>query len=177
MEIWKDIIGFEDLYQVSNLGRIRSKNRIVNCSDKFGNTNTRIVKGRILKPGYIGKTGHQTITLSNVRAFTFPLHRLVAQAFIPNPNNLPCVNHIDEDPTNNNVENLEWCSYQYNANYGNALTKRSISRSKSVECIETGQVHFIKEWADILSVKPHTIIAHLQGRQKQVKLLHFRYLD
>lgn len=173
MEIWKDIIGFEDLYQVSNLGRVRSKNRIVNCSDKFGNTNTRIVKGRILKPGYIGKTGHQTITLSNVRAFTFPLHRLVAQAFIPNPDNLPCVNHIDEDPTNNNVENLEWCSYQYNNTYGDCIVKRS----KLVECIETREVHYIKEWVSILQVKRHTIDAHLQGKQKQVKSLHFRYLD
>lgn len=173
MEIWKDIIGFEDLYQVSNLGRVRSKNRIVNCSDKFGNTNTRIVKGRILKPGYIGKTDHQTITLSNVRAFTFPLHRLVAQAFIPNPDNLPCVNHIDEDPTNNNVENLEWCSYQYNNTYGDCIVKRS----KLVECIETREVHYIKEWVSILQVKRHTIDAHLQGKQKQVKSLHFRYLD
>lgn len=174
MEIWKDVNGFEDLYEVSNYGRVRSKSRTVNCSNRSGSTSTRVINGRILKPGYVGgKSRHQTITLSNGKSYSFPLHRIVALAFIPNPNNLPCVNHIDEDPTNNNVENLEWCSYQYNNTYGNCIVKRS----KLVECIETGEVHYINEWVTILQVKRHTIDAHLQGKQKQVKSLHFRYAD
>lgn len=72
---------------------------------------------------------------------TFSVHRLVALTFIPNPDNLPCINHKDEDKTNNNADNLEWCSYYYNNVYGHRLTKSSLKRSIPVRCIETGKIY------------------------------------
>ena len=88
--------------------------------------------GLILKGG-IDTTGYRIVTLrKNNKNHTKTVHRLVAKAFIPNPNNLPCVNHKDENKQNNNVDNLEWCDYQYNNTYGTFLERRSKSRFKKV---------------------------------------------
>lgn len=117
-EIWKPVIGYEGLYEVSNLGHVRSLNRIVNSSDRFFHQLTRIHYGKTLTPS-LEQNGYLTVRLcyqQKVKAFS--IHKLVAQAFIPNPNNLPQVNHKDEDKTNNCVDNLEWCTAKYNCNYG-----------------------------------------------------------
>lgn len=114
-EIWKDVKNYEGLYQVSNLGNVKVLDRIVNSAIK---NNTKVKrKGRMLKQ-YI-KQGYPqvTLTLNNKRKYC-NVHRLVAEAFIPNPNNLPQINHIDENKLNNNVDNLEWCTAKYNCNYG-----------------------------------------------------------
>lgn len=112
MEEWKDIEGFEGLYQISNKGRIKSLGRpSKGYGDKF--TVDRIIKDVRCTNGYrsafLNKNGVRYVRL---------VHRLVAQAFIPNPSNCPQVNHKDEDITNNDVSNLEWCTSKYNANYG-----------------------------------------------------------
>ena len=108
-EIWKPVKGYEELYQVSNLGRVKSLERI----DCHGQPR----KEKILRYG-INK-GYCYVTLcKNGKHTTFLVHRLVAEAFIPNPNNYPQVNHKDENPSNNCVENLEWCDQKYNSNYG-----------------------------------------------------------
>lgn len=128
-EIWKDIKGYETLFKVSNFGRIKSLKREV----KFGLI-TRVVEERILK-SRTSKNGYNQISLlKDGKLKTFYIHRLVAQAFIPNPNNLPQVNHKDEDKTNNNVVNLEWCDNEYNINYG--TTKKRISKSRSIPVIQ-----------------------------------------
>lgn len=107
-EIWKDISGYEGLYQVSNLGRVRSLN--------YNHTG----EIKLLKQGTY-KKGHKCVSLfKNKKGKTYSVHRLVAIAFIPNPNNLPIINHKDEDPSNNNVNNLEWCTVAYNNTYGTA---------------------------------------------------------
>ena len=112
-EYWKPIVGYENLYEVSNLGRIRSFDRWV----KSKNGSIRICRGRILKP-YTNKDGYLYVVLSkNNKHKTYKVHRLVAQAFLDNPNNLPQVNHKDENPLNNNVNNLEWCNSKYNCNF------------------------------------------------------------
>lgn len=113
-EIWKPIKDFEKLYEVSNQGRIRSLDRKV----PRGNHSLNI-KGRILKPEN-DKDGYKLVSLSkNGIEKMQKVHRLVAQAFLPNINNYPHVNHKDENKSNNCVENLEWCDAGYNNNYGN----------------------------------------------------------
>lgn len=117
-EEWRDIKGYEGLYQVSNLGRVRSLPREYVTS----HNRHRKVKGKILKT-YVGKNGY--VYFNTVRHQLLSVHRLVAEAFIFNPDNLPCVNHKDEDKTNNQVDNLEWCTYQYNLTY-NGVHERSV---------------------------------------------------
>lgn len=91
-----------------------------------------VKKGTILKGG-LDTGGYRIVTLrKNNRNYTKTIHRLVAEAFIDNPDNLPCVNHKDENKQNNKVENLEWCTYQYNNTYGTFLKRRSESRYKKV---------------------------------------------
>lgn len=122
-EIWKDVVGYEGLYQVSNLGRVKSLDR--NVIGKDGR-NT-FFHGKIIKP-YLHKTGCLVLNLRNTKIdnkhHLTKVHRIVAQAFIPNPQNLPLINHKDENRTNNNVNNLEWCNHQYNVLYGDGRKKR-----------------------------------------------------
>lgn len=102
-EIWKDIEGYEGLYQVSNLGRVK--------------------RAYILKP-YKDKKGYLAVQLSkHNKVKRLFVHRLVAMAFIPNPNNLPQVNHKDRNTSNNHMGNLEWCDARYNLEYSDCLNK------------------------------------------------------
>ena len=127
-EIWKDIPNYEGLYQASNLGRIKSLERI--------DTNNHIIKERVLKQK-INKSGYLYVMLyKNHNRKTLRVHKLVAQTFIPNPNNYLQINHKDENKHNNCIDNLEWCTPSYNQNYGT----RNEKVSKKVLCIETGEV-------------------------------------
>lgn len=114
-EVWKAVVGYEGIYEVSNFGRVASLERV--------NARGQIVSSRIkaTKPnnrGYIqinlSKDGKQEYRL---------LHRIVAEAFIPNPEGLPQVNHKDEDKNNNSANNLEWCTNMYNRHYGTGLER------------------------------------------------------
>ena len=104
------------------------ENYDVTCSGEVINTST----GRALKP-VKDKDGYLFVNLyKNGRPKIFKVHRLVAETFIPNPNNLPCVNHKDENKTNNTVENLEWCTHEYNINYGTHNERANKAKSKTV---------------------------------------------
>ena len=107
LEIWKDIDGFEGLYQISSCGRVKSLHY-------YGGNRKKTLKLQHDKDGYL------VVGLRNgAIQVNRKVHRLVALAFIPNPDNLPQINHKDEDKENNLVENLEWCTNKYNVNYGN----------------------------------------------------------
>ena len=113
MEEWKNVIGYEGLYEVSNTGNVRNVKR---------NTLLRLSKNQ----GYI-----QVWLYKNGIRAGLKVHRLVAEAFLPNPDNLPQVNHKDEDKTNNRVENLEWCTAKYNTNYGHRTENAINTRVKN----------------------------------------------
>lgn len=120
LEIWKDIQGYEGLYQVSNLGRVKSLEKSITMIDG----RTRRQKEKILKL-QVSKHGYNVITLWNSKIpKQFKVHRLVAVAFIDNLDNLPQVNHIDENKLNNKVENLEWCTALENNLHSNIALKR-----------------------------------------------------
>lgn len=120
-EEWKDIKGYEGLYKISNLGRVKSLPKHAGRSYR----KERILKNSIDKDGYI----KVTLCKNNKTSF-LSIHRLLAIAFIPNPNNFPQINHKDENKQNNNLNNLEWCTCKYNINYG-TRTKRAF---KKVNC-------------------------------------------
>ncbi len=106
------------MYKVSNMGRVKSLCMYNNRYGKY------CYRERILKPAPNNIKHYNVVLSKNKEEKHFYVHRLVAQAFIPNPNNLPIVNHKDENPANNNVENLEWCDIQYNNTYGTFIQRR-----------------------------------------------------
>jgi len=107
-EIWKDIKGYEGFYQVSNFGRVKSLNRIIIHGNNTINRN-----GKVLKP-YTSNKGYLVVDLYNGKRFAVKVHRLVGLTFIPNPLNLPQINHKDCNNQNNYVDNLEWCDNSQN---------------------------------------------------------------
>lgn len=124
-EIWKDIKGYKGWYQVSNIGRVKSLDRKI--IDSMGRIYS--YKGKLLKLS-LTHDGYLYVSLAkNGNARSRTINNLVAEAFIPNPSNLPEVNHKDEDKLNNKVSNLEWCTRKYNINYGTGIQKRSKSNS------------------------------------------------
>lgn len=123
-EIWKDIQGYEGFYQVSNTGKVKSFRQSTN----FHNQSSHLLKPTIANNGYC----QVTLYKENKSRHKFTVHRLVAEAFIPNPDNLPCINHIDENKLNNNINNLEWCTYSYNNAYGTARIRSAEKISKPI---------------------------------------------
>lgn len=143
-EEWKDIPGYEGLYQASNLGRVKSLDRIVVYKDG----RMRTYKGRILSPGAV-RGGYQAVLLSKNASYeSKAVHRLVAEAFIPNPEKLPEINHRDRDVTNNNVTNLEWCTRLYNANHDGAVERRIKQMRRKIQQ-RTMDDFVIQEYASV----------------------------
>jgi hypothetical protein len=134
-EIWKDIEGYEGLYQVSNLGRVRSLDRLVT----YKNGCNRMFKGCV-KRLYKKENGYLSVNMSKDGIDkTYYVHRLVASTFLPNLYGLPQVNHKDENKENNCVENLEWCTSIYNSTYNNiAYKKADVLRKKVSQYLPDG---------------------------------------
>ena len=146
-ELWKDIKSFEGLYQVSTFGRVRSFDKYIDV--KIRNVDKALKRGKILKPAY-NKYGYLTVNLyKDGKRTNFRVHRLVAEAFISNPDNLPFVNHKDEVKDNNYPYNLEWCTDDYNRHYGTAIKRRAEKLSKKVYQYDL-QGNLINVWASTM---------------------------
>ena len=145
-EIWKEVPGYEGLYEVSNLGRVRSL-----CYNHTGQT-------KVLKPHKNSKGYLLAHLCKEGKKKFFIVHRLVAQAFLPNPDNLPEVNHRNEDKTDNRVDNIEFCTAKYNMNFGTRNKRAAKARlnhpalSKPVLQYDKSGI-FVKEWPSTMEVE------------------------
>jgi len=134
-EIWKEIVEFEGMYLVSNLGNVYS-----------------MKTKRIMKP-YADKLGYKRLILrKDKKSLGRLIHRLVAEAFLDNPKCFPIINHKDEDPTNNHLSNLEWCDHRYNNNYGTAR-ERGIANTDYVSIGKANQIPVAQYTLDGIYVK------------------------
>lgn len=170
IEIWRDIVGYEGLYQVSNLGRVKA----------LGNGNARNPnwqKERILKAEK-DINGYLRVSLSKEgNKKHYRVHRLVATAFIPNPDSLPQINHISEDKTNNVCSNLEWCSAKYNSNFGTRIQRVVEKNSKQILCIETNKIYQSATQIERELGYPHQSISKVcTGKRNTYKGLHFKFV-
>lgn len=123
--VWKDISGYENIYQISNTGEVK---RVSSCDSRGHLRKERVLKKQINGSGY-----YQVGLHKNGKEKKYLIHQLVGKSFLKNPRNYTEINHKDENPKNNLVSNLEWCSRKYNVNYGNAQIKRINSRYKKEE--------------------------------------------
>lgn len=167
-EIWKDIDP-EGIYKISNLGRVRTTIR-QGCSVEF------------LKP-IVNYKGYLTVDLRwDGKRHHATVHRLVALAFIPNPNNYPEINHKDEDKTNNRVDNLEWCDHWYNIHYGTGIERGKEAMKKDVNQYDK-QGNFIKCWhgvssaASALKIDSSCIVRCCNGETRTYRGFIWLYVD
>ena len=161
-EVWKDIKGYEGLYQVSNLGRIKSL---------YGwNGHRYLEREKILKPTskYDKRVSYPRAVIKLIKGKDkkdYKVHRLVAQAFIPNPQNKPQVNHIDGNPLNNRIENLEWCTDRENKihaieNNLRIYTINTIDRETMLELLNNGKTY--DEIAELLGIAKGTVFNYIR---------------
>lgn len=128
-EIWKDIEGYEGLYQVSSLGRVKSLDRYVNCPINGINAK-RLAPGKILFLGCRNRYPFITLYKTNISK-TFSVHWLVAKAFIPNPENRKEINHLNGSRLDNNVSNLEWCTHSENIRHADKTGLRKMPKGEN----------------------------------------------
>ena len=171
VEVWKDINGYEGLYKISNLGNVKSVHyRGGNCEKNL--TPKCNNSGRLWVD--LRKDGKSKPML---------IHRLVGMAFLPNPHNFPEINHIDENPKNNNVCNLEWCTSEYNIRYSvekhPSRTRKVFRNKKIVQLSKDGKV--IKIWENLVTIRHETgwndwhIEECCKGNRKTAKGYMWRY--
>ena len=143
-EIWKPVVGYEGLYEVSNLGRLRSVERIVKRPEGEWHYKEKILRAHKTNKGYL-----RTRLYRNGVAQTLSIHRLVLTAFVPNPQNLPMINHKNEKVWDNRLDNLEWCDNSYNQRYGHAQD------TKFRKVVQIGE-NFRKEYPSITEASRQT---------------------
>lgn len=157
MALWKDVPGYEGLYQVSDSGEVRSLSKLSYNGRGWG-----LRKQKLLKPGH-REGNYLFVVLSNGKNVKHEaVHRLVAMAFLENPKGLPEVNHKDEDPQNNTVENLEWCSRQYNIDY--SKSKKVSQFTKTLE--KVAEYKSIANAAELTGISRRAINNNLCGWSK-----------
>jgi hypothetical protein len=183
------------------MGRVKSLERKCNCCCN----STRTIQGKILKPG-VDKGYLKVNLLKEGKQKQYTVHRLVATAFLPNENNYPYINHKDENPSNNKVDNLEWCTPKYNANYGTlkerkreimkgkyagekhpmygkqhkeeSKKKMSERKNKPVICITTGEIFkSVKEANEITGINLNNISECCRGKRKTAGKREWKFLE
>lgn len=163
LEIWKPIASYEGYYEVSNLGRIRSVTRTYSKRVRNGGISIRTVKGRVLKPAT--NCPYLTVCLHGEHGRkTHAVHKLVALAFVPNTDNLPQINHKDEDKRNNRADNLEWCDASYNTTYGTISDRKRLKlngEGNPHSCLTAEQVKEIRQSSS--AGVPYETLAKLFG--------------
>lgn len=140
-EVWKDIKGYQGLYQISNLGNVKSLDRKVNAK----NNKKRLIKGTFLKLRFNNRN-YNIVSLykNNIQEVRF-IHRLVAETFIPNPENKPEVNHIDGDKQNNKIDNLEWCTRTENNKHAWKTGLNKVSDNQKKAAAQSAKKRFSKK--------------------------------
>lgn len=168
-EEWKEVFGFDILFEVSNTGRLRTKHHGKQGYKK---------EYRYITPIDNGK-GYLRVNLKlNHKQKTVYIHKLVAEAFVDNPYNLSEVNHIDEDKTNNNADNLEWCTHEYNCQYGTRNERVGRKHAKRIKCNELNYIFdSIGEAAAVFNVCKSAINNCLKGRSKTCAGYTWSYTD
>lgn len=183
-EIWKDIKGYEGLYQVSNLGNVKCLERILPTKNQYGICSTRKIKEKILNPyRRNAKRGdnHLVVCLykNNIKKLCF-VHRLVAIAFISNSNNYPCINHIDGNPLNNNINNLEWCTIQMNTQHAYDIGLQTPTKTRIVNQY-TLDDKFIRTWSTIKEAELTLNLYHIgdccRGIRNRAGNYHWKFAD
>lgn len=184
MEIWKDIQGYQGLYQISNLGNIKSFPRKYSIKNE-----------RILKPAKTSKGYYFVYLYKNGKAKMYLLHRLIAESFIPNYNNKPCINHINGIKTDNRIENLEWATYSENTKHSYKIGLEKKSEKQKENCRKLGKSlgksilqydldgNFIKEWISSaeagrkLKINQSNIIACCLNKRKKAGKSKWKYKE
>lgn len=169
MEIWKEILGYDVLYEVSNFGRVRTR---YNCFKGYTN------EYFYLKPCDNGNGYLRFNWKINGKQKTVYLHRLVALYFLPNDKNYCEVNHKDENKKNNCVENLEWCNHKHNCNYGTRNKRTGEKHTKKIKCVETGIIYnSLKDVSEKMNVVKSAINNCLNGRSKTCGGYSWEYVE
>ena len=171
-KLWKEIPDTDGKYLISTAGEVMAISRRVKFGNVFRWTKTNIRTARKKENGYL------ELEILGKHHY---IHRLVAEAFIPNPYNFPCINHKDENKENNSVENLEWCDYYYNANYG-TRTKRAKEKQFgdrfAVINIDTGEVYKTpKDASRATGIHNDSISRVCKGKSKTAGGYRWRYLN
>ena len=171
-KLWKEIPDTDGKYLISTAGEVMAISRRVKFGNVFRCTKTNIRTARKKENGYL------ELEILGKHHY---IHRLVAEAFIPNPYNFPCINHKDENKENNNVENLEWCDYSYNTNYG-TRTKRAKEKQFGdrfvVINLDTGDVYQTpKDASRATGIHNDSISRVCKGKSKTAGGYRWRYLN
>ena len=171
-ERWMPIANTNGIYDVSNLGRVRSW---TGTSPKPKRHDKPRLLSRILQRiGYYAVTLYYPDGTHRIEM----VHRLVASAFIPNSDDLPCINHKDEIKTNNRVDNLEWCTYKYNASYGTCVERIKSKLNKAVVCVETGERwKSVNECAESIGMDAGCISQCCTGRSNTCCGRHLKFVE
>ena len=182
-EEWRPVKGYEGLYEVSNKARVRSLTRYFpDRVFRNGKLQPYINYGKVLTP-HMSHKGYLLVPLTkDSKGKKCSVHRLVAEAFIPNPENLPLVNHKDECKTNNRPDNLEWCDDKYNVNYGTGMKRAAQKRARTVEQYSLDGVLIatylgVPAAADATGIKKQSIGSALRRKNHICKGYEWKYAN